>query len=112
MNKFLVALLKAYPVASVDPDLITFDEHDMDELVNWVTLLTGARAPVECVRDKYGHEEPISASPREGPWRMVQYAVDIKRLPDWLHPAVSVGSVGPPFRTGCSRLTKPLRSPF
>ena len=77
VNKFLVSFFKQYPVASIDPAAIRFSRPLLRQLTRWAKLLVTGRAEIKYESDR--SDDPVSASPPEGPWRVVDHFKDLAR---------------------------------
>lgn len=77
VNKFLVSFFKQYPVATIDPAKIKFSRSLLYQLIRWAKLLVTGRAEIKYESDR--SDDPVSASPPEGPWRVVDHFKDLAR---------------------------------
>lgn len=74
VNNFLISFFKQHPVATIDPAKVKFSRSLLCQLTRWAKLLVTGRAEIN-----YEDDDPISASPPEGAWRVVDHFKDLAR---------------------------------
>jgi hypothetical protein len=78
VSNFLIEFFAMHPIASVTPGDIAFTESARRQLVRWAMLLVAGRAGIRSQQYRKALK-PIAAMPREGPYKVVNYFMDLAR---------------------------------
>lgn len=90
VNQFLWEFYQRHPVGTIATDSVTIPPAFLEQLVQWARLLVKGRAEIRFDREEHSGEQPVSASPAEGPYKVINYFKELARGHALIHGRSSV----------------------